>query len=30
MLDDVVRLADAQRIKPVVDRVFGFDEVPQA
>ncbi|VWB37818.1 zinc-dependent alcohol dehydrogenase family protein [Burkholderia lata] len=30
MLDDVVRLVDAKQIKPVVDRVFGFDEVPQA
>ncbi|AIO44097.1 NAD(P)-dependent alcohol dehydrogenase [Burkholderia cenocepacia] len=30
MLDDVVRLVDAKRIKPVVDRVFGFDEAPQA
>ncbi|KUY95411.1 NADPH:quinone oxidoreductase [Burkholderia territorii] len=30
MLDDVVRLVDAKRIRPVVDRVFGFDEAPQA
>ncbi|PFH19719.1 zinc-dependent alcohol dehydrogenase family protein [Burkholderia sp. JKS000303] len=30
MLDDVARLVDAKRIKPVVDRVFGFDEAPQA
>ncbi|KWN11211.1 NADPH:quinone oxidoreductase [Burkholderia territorii] len=30
MLDDVVRLVDAKRIKPVVDRVFDFDEAPQA
>ncbi|WP_321802673.1 NAD(P)-dependent alcohol dehydrogenase [Burkholderia sp. BCC1993] len=30
MLDDVVRLVDAKRIKPVVDHVFGFDEAPQA
>ncbi|HDR8964213.1 zinc-dependent alcohol dehydrogenase family protein [Burkholderia vietnamiensis] len=30
MLDDVVRVIDAQRIKPVVDRVFGFDEAPHA
>ncbi|VWD43135.1 MULTISPECIES: NAD(P)-dependent alcohol dehydrogenase [Burkholderia] len=30
MLDDVVRLVDAKQIKPVVDRVFGFDEAPQA
>ncbi|RQV87248.1 zinc-dependent alcohol dehydrogenase family protein [Burkholderia anthina] len=30
MLDDVVRLVDAKRIEPVVDRVFGFDEAPQA
>ncbi|WP_175886991.1 zinc-dependent alcohol dehydrogenase family protein [Burkholderia contaminans] len=30
MLDDVVRLVDAKRIKPVVDRVFGFDDAPQA
>ncbi|KVH40016.1 zinc-dependent alcohol dehydrogenase family protein [Burkholderia cepacia] len=30
MLDDVVRVVDAKRIKPVVDRVFGFDEAPQA
>ncbi|KFG97622.1 NADPH:quinone oxidoreductase [Burkholderia paludis] len=30
MLDDVVRFVDAQRIAPVVDRVFGFDEAPQA
>ncbi|MBJ9963213.1 zinc-dependent alcohol dehydrogenase family protein [Burkholderia seminalis] len=30
MLDDVVRLVAAKRIKPVVDRVFGFDEAPQA
>ena len=30
MLDDVVRFVDAKRIKPVVDRVFGFDEAPQA
>ncbi|KVV36796.1 NADPH:quinone oxidoreductase [Burkholderia territorii] len=30
MLDDVVRLVDAKRIRPVVDRVFDFDEAPQA
>ncbi|KFL52473.1 NADPH:quinone oxidoreductase [Burkholderia pyrrocinia] len=30
MLDDVARFVDAKRIKPVVDRVFGFDEAPQA
>ncbi|KUZ27313.1 NADPH:quinone oxidoreductase [Burkholderia territorii] len=30
MLDDVVRLVDAKRIKPVVDRVFDFDAAPQA
>lgn len=30
MLDDVVRLVDAKQIRPVVDRVFGFDEAPQA
>nr|WP_175800711.1 NAD(P)-dependent alcohol dehydrogenase [Burkholderia anthina] len=30
MLDDVAWLVDAKRIKPVVDRVFGFDEAPQA
>ncbi len=29
-LDDVLRLVDAKRIKPVVDRVFGFHEAPQA
>ncbi|RQT40489.1 zinc-dependent alcohol dehydrogenase family protein [Burkholderia contaminans] len=30
MLDDVVRLVDAKQIRPVVDRVFGFDDAPQA
>ena len=30
VLDEVVRLVDVQQICPVVDRVFGFDEVPAA
>ncbi|AOK18759.1 NADPH:quinone oxidoreductase [Burkholderia cepacia] len=30
MLDAVAGLVDARKIKPVVDRVFGFDEAPQA
>ncbi|MFT0173063.1 zinc-dependent alcohol dehydrogenase family protein [Paraburkholderia mimosarum] len=30
MLEDVTRLVAAQQIRPVVDRVFGFDEAPEA
>ncbi|ORC49423.1 NAD(P)-dependent alcohol dehydrogenase [Burkholderia sp. A27] len=30
MLDDVVKLVDAHRIRPVVDRVFGFEDAPAA
>ncbi|WP_323117876.1 zinc-dependent alcohol dehydrogenase family protein [Burkholderia alba] len=30
MLDDVARLVAAHRIRPAVDRVFGFDEAPAA
>lgn len=29
-LDDVVRLIDVQKLRPVVDRVFGFDDAPAA
>jgi NADPH:quinone reductase-like Zn-dependent oxidoreductase len=30
MLDDLTRFVEAQQIRPVVDRVFGFDEAPEA
>jgi NADPH:quinone reductase-like Zn-dependent oxidoreductase len=30
MLEDVGRLVAARQIRPVVDRVFGFDEAPEA
>jgi len=30
MLEDVTRLVAAQQIRPVVDRVFAFDEAPEA
>lgn len=30
MLDDLARFVGAQQIRPVIDRVFGFDEAPAA
>ncbi|MBB1626714.1 NAD(P)-dependent alcohol dehydrogenase [Achromobacter sp. UMC71] len=30
MLEDVARVVDTSRIAPVIDRVYGFDEVPAA
>ena len=30
MLDDVARFVEAQQIRPVVDRVFRFEEAPEA
>ncbi|CAG9269776.1 Alcohol dehydrogenase [Paraburkholderia unamae] len=30
MLESVTRFVEAQQIRPVVDRVFGFDEAPEA
>lgn len=29
-LEDLVRMIDQHRIKPVIDAVYGFDQVPQA
>jgi len=30
MLDDVAHFVEAQQIRPVVDRVFGFEEALEA
>ncbi|MCO8649128.1 zinc-binding dehydrogenase, partial [Burkholderia multivorans] len=30
MLDEVVQLFDRKQLRPIVDRVFAFDEAPAA